>query len=118
MVKILSVIGALFLVCLPMAASAEPYIDGSGTLILSHSYCGSYLPNMGTGAYVAVCDEWVTTVEVPAIKALRIEAAYTLQFAMVLAVRWLLILCGAALLGRWLFRILTHYRPLILRRRR
>jgi hypothetical protein len=118
MVKILSFIGALFLVCLPMAASAAPYIDGSGTLILSHSYCGSYLPAFGTGAYTPVCDEWVNTVEIPAIKALRIEAAYTLQFAMVLLLRWILIICGAALMGRWLFRILTHYRPLILRRRR
>lgn len=86
-----------------------PNITMSGAIVLFHSACNTFEVD-GSGAVLA-CSQWDTSIEIPAVAALNRQIAY-IGFAVVIFV---LKLCMygfiLGVVGRWLFRIVTGYRP-------
>ena len=93
------------------SSSAAPVSTGS--LIIGHSYCEDYTYPTYSGSVVvtpAMCDVWGHSIEIQALLSMRTEAGHIAFATLVLAIKWFIILALLYLLGRFAFRIMTHYR--------
>lgn len=83
-------------------------LDSSGSLVMLHTACVHYTE---TGASPVACDEWDTAIEIPSIKALQSNFAATVYTPFLDALHFSLVLIGIYISMRFVFRIITHYRP-------
>lgn len=96
------------------ASSSASSVEETGSLVLFHSLCQSYTSLSGTlsGGTInyAECGSWDTSIEIPAMVAIRRQEAAIVYSAMVLAIHWFIRLFLILVVSRWLFRVITQYR--------
>jgi hypothetical protein len=93
-------------------------LDNSGSLTLFHTYCMDFeLFGSGSGES-AVCSEYATAIEIPAIKAFQTQFASIIISPLVLCIRWAIWMFFVITSAVFLFRIVTFYRPIVPRRRK
>ncbi len=94
------------------SSSAAP--SASGSLILFHSICQAYTAlsatSSGSITDYSECGSWDTSIEIPAMNAIRRQYSAIVYSAIVLVIHWSIRLFLILVLSRWLYRILTKYR--------